>query len=333
LILIIPHEFEMRSLAVLIAAALAAAAPAAAGPVLDRVRAEKTLRCGGVERPGLLEIEPSGKAHGLELDLCRAIAAVVLGPEGRLEFTRYDTQKAFDSARAGHEDVMFLTGRELVENGLTGRVAPGPAIFVETTSVMAPDEAPYRHLEDLAGLPICFSLASHAQFHLHAWFEAHKLSFTPMGFQEDVEMNDGYKARYCHGMAGETTTLAQTAHSPEFAAQKHRFLPETLAAYPILAATPMRDGEFSAVVAWTIDTLKRADAADSQWVRGGFESMPVEAPALGLDKGWQKKLVALMGTYGDLFDKNLGSKSELKLDRGFNNAVTDKGAFTPPYVD
>jgi general L-amino acid transport system substrate-binding protein len=318
----------------LFAAALASAAsPAAAGPILDRIKTAGVVRCGGVARPGLVDIAPDGRAQGLELDLCRAIASVVLGSNGRLEFTNYDSEKAFAAARTGHEDVMFLTGREMVENGLAGSVIPGPAIFVETTSVIVRQDAPYRHLEELAGKPICFALGPHAQFHLHSWFAARHLEFQPMGFQEDVEMNDAYKVRYCQGLAGETTTLAETAHSPEMGKVQHRFLPETLAAYPILAASATRDGEWAAIVAWTLSTLRRADAPDSEWTRGGFESMPVEAPALGLGKGWQKKLVSLMGSYQQLFDKNLGVKSEFGLAPGFNRPAMEGGAFTPPYVD
>ena len=313
--------------AVALAALALAGPPAAAGPILDRIKAQGVVRCGGVERPGLVEIDPDGKAHGLELDLCRAIASVVLGADGRLEFTQYDSEKAFAAARAGHEDVMFLTGREMVENGLAGRVIPGPPIFVETASVIVEDGAPYHHLAELAGKPICFALGPHAQFHLRAWFAERRLQFQPMGFQEDVEMNDAYKVRYCHGLAGEATTLADTAHSPEMGDIKHRFLPETLAAYPILAATSTRDGEWAAIVGWTLETLKRADAPTNYFETGGYQSMPVEAPALGLRKGWQKKLVDLMGGYDQLFDKNLGAGSELKLDR------PAAAAFTPPYVD
>ena len=71
----------MRLFASLLLLALlaCAAAPAAAGPILDRIKAEGVVRCGGVGRPGLVEIAPDGQARGLELDLCRAIASVVLG--------------------------------------------------------------------------------------------------------------------------------------------------------------------------------------------------------------------------------------------------------------
>jgi general L-amino acid transport system substrate-binding protein len=222
----------------------------------------------------------------------------------------------------------------MVEHQLTGQVIPGPAVFVERTGVLVEDDAPYKHLEELAGKPICFPLGdSHAEYHLHGWFAAHRLDFAPMGWREDIEMNDAYKVRYCHGLAGDETTLAETAHSRDMGDLKSRFLPETLAAFPILATSSVKDGEWAAVVAWTVETLKRAEAPESYWVRGGVASMPVEAPALGLEKGWQKKLVDLMGTYGQLFDKNLGAGSGLKLERGLNGAVGQQGAFAPPYVE
>ncbi len=68
----------------LLALALGGATPALAGNILDRVKAEGVLRCGGVERPGLISIDDQGHARGLELDICRALASVVLGPTGRL---------------------------------------------------------------------------------------------------------------------------------------------------------------------------------------------------------------------------------------------------------
>ena len=253
------------------ATSLALVEPAAAGSILDRIKARGVLRCGGVERPGMITIEADGKASGLELDVCRAIASVVLGPEGRLEFQRYDLEKAFASARGGADDVSFLTGAEIIDNGLAGKVIPGPTIFNEATTIMVPEDSPIHHVEELAGQTICFSLGSHAQHHLEAWFAARKLPFVRMGFQEDVEMNDGYTVHYCKGLAGEITTLADTRGSGETALNKHRILPENLAVFPILAATGAEDGQWAAIVAWTIFSLLRADAPESDWAVGGVE--------------------------------------------------------------
>jgi len=317
---------------VLIAVSLTSA-PAVAGPVLDRIRAEGVVRCGGVERPGLLAVEEDGKALGLELDLCRAIASVVLGPNGRLEFRRYDSEKAFAEARAGKDDVSFLTGREMIDNGLTGKMISGPAIFVETMSVMVPSDSSIQHLEQLANRPICFALLQRAQDHLSSWFASRRLDFIRMGFQEDVEMNDAYSVKYCSGLAGETTTLADTRSTGELARSEHRFLPETLASYPIVAATGVQDGEWAAIVAWTIDTLVQADMPETEWTLGGLNSLRVNAPELGLSAGWQKRLVDLIGDYADLYERNLGAKSELKLSRGLNAPVALGGALASPYTE
>jgi general L-amino acid transport system substrate-binding protein len=316
----------------LIAAALAAT-PASAGPILDRIRAEGVVRCGGVERPGLIAVEDSGKAAGLELDLCRAIAAAVLGPNGRLEFRRYDSEKAFASVRAGGDDVSFLTGREMIDNGLTAKMIAGPAIFVETMAVIVPNESPIQHLEQLANHPICFALLQRAQDHLTSWFAARHLEFVRMGFQEDGEMNDAYAVNYCGGLAGEATTLADTRATGELAKSQHRFLPETLASYPIVAATDVRDGEWAAIVAWTIDTLVQAETTETEWTLGGLDSLRVNAPELGLGQGWQKRLVDQVGAYAELYERNLGAKSELKLARGVNAPVALGGALAAPYTE
>jgi general L-amino acid transport system substrate-binding protein len=321
------------SVALVFIAVSLTSAPALAGPVLDRIRAEGVVRCGGVERPGLIAVEDNGKAAGLELDLCRAIAAVELGPDGRLEFRRYDSAKAFAEARAGKDDVSFLTGREMIDNGLTGKMIAGPTVFVETMSVMAPNDSPIQHLEQLANHPICFALLQRAQDHLSSWFAARHLDFVRMGFQEDGEMNDAYAANYCGGLAGEATTLADTRATGERAKSQHRFLPETLASYPIVAATDVQDGEWAAIVAWTIDTLVQAETTETEWTLGGLNSLRVNAPELGLGQGWQKRLVDQVGTYADLYERNLGAKSELKLPRGANTPVASGGALAAPYTE
>ena len=312
---------------------LAGAWRAEAGPVLDRIRHDGVVRCGGVARPGLFAIEDKGKASGLELEICRAITSVILGPNGRLEFRSYDSLKAFDSARDGADDLSFLTARELIENGLTDKMIPGPPIFIESSAVMVADEAPYQHVAELAEKPICFALLGRAQSHLSAWFDTRHLSFVRMGFQEDVEMNDAYNVHYCHGLAGEITTLAETRADAKGAKSAHRLLPELLASYPILAATSVRDGEWAAVVAWTIHSLMRADAPSSQWTTGGLDSLPIPGTGLGLPDGWQKRMVQLVGGYAQMYERTLGMESELKLPRGLNASLMDGGAMATPFSE
>ena len=308
--------------------------PAAhAGGVLDRIKAQGVIRCGGEPRPGLVSVRPDGHAMGLFLDICRAIGAAVLPPKGRLEFHQYDSSKAYDAVRNGIDDVYFLSASEIVEEELAGKVLPGPPVFYETTAVMVTDNSPVHQLADLAGKAICFSLGSNAERHLEAWFAAHRLDFNHMGYQEDVEMYDAYNVQVCPGLAAEATTLAEVRLDGGVNKLRSRVLPEPLATFPVLAATGTQDGEWSAIVAWAVHTLVRAEIPAAEWAAGGLESLPVAAPELHLDKDWQKRVIAAAGNYGDIYRRNLGEGSPYKLPRGPNSTWRDGGLLIAPYLD
>jgi len=304
-----------------------------AGSVLDRVTSEGVVRCGSEARPGLVSVSPDGRAAGLLLDICRAIAAAVLGPSGRLEFYRYESSKSYDQVRNNEHDVFFFSASEILEEELAGKVVPGPTVFYETTAVMVSESSPVQHVADLVGRPICFSLASNGHRHVEAWFAAHHLDFVRMGYQEDVEMFDAYNVQACKGLAGEITTLAQVRLDGGVNELRSRILPEPLAAFPIMAATGTKDAEWSAIVAWTIHTLLRAEAPKVDWAAGGAESLPIEAPELKLSKGWQSRVVDAVGTYADIYRRNLGEASPYRLPRGLNASWQEGGLILAPYSE
>jgi general L-amino acid transport system substrate-binding protein len=308
----------MRSLGIAAALLLTALFGSAchAGTVLDRVTSEGVVRCGAKARPGLVSVSTDGRAAGLLLDLCRAIAAVVLGPSGRFEFYQYESSKSYDAVRNNDHDVFFLSASELLEEELASKVVPGPTVFYQTTSVMVSESSSAQHVSDLAGRPICFSMASNGHRHVEAWFAAHHLDFVRMGYQEDVEMFDAYNVQACKGLAGEVTTLAQVRLDGGVNQVRSRILPEPLAAFSIMAATGTKDGEWSAIVAWTIHTIVRAETPKAEWAAGGVESLPIEAPELKLSKGWQTRVVDAVGNYGDIYRRNLGEASPYRLPRG-----------------
>ena len=319
---------------VLIAPLLALSlASARAGPVVERIKAQNVIRCGGAPRPGLVGVAPDGRAFGLYLDVCRAIGAALLGPAGRIEFQQYDSDKAFGAARDGAIDVSFVSGSEIVEAGLAGRIVPGPSIYFAATALMVAGASPAWHVEDLAGRAICFSQGANSHRHLEAWFASRKLDFTRMGYQEDVELFDAYNARQCEGLAGESTVLAAVRRAGAGRALESRILPEPLAVFPIIAATPTSDAQWTAIVAWAIHSLQRADVASADWAAGGLESLTVKAPELGLADDWQARVVGAAGAYGVIFARNLGEGSPLKLPRGPNAPAQQGGLLAPPYVE
>ena len=305
-----------------------------AGSVVDRVRAHGVIHCGGKPRPGLVSVGPNGQASGLFLDLCRAIGAGVLGPEGRVEFHAYDSANSYDAVRSGGDEVFFLDASDILgQPGLAEKILPGPPVFYVETAIMVSDTSSAQHVADLAGQPICFSQGSNAHRHLEAWFAAHHLGFTRMGYQEDVELLDTYNAKVCRAFAGEVPTLAQARLDPGINHLNSRILPEPLAVFPILASTATDDPEWSSMVAWAIYSLLRADTPQADWVAGGLASLPIDAPKLGLDKAWQTRVVAAAGPYGEIYRRNLGQASPYRIPRGFNAPWQEGGLFATPYSD
>jgi general L-amino acid transport system substrate-binding protein len=304
---------------------------AEAGPVLDRVKAKGVVHCGGVVRPGLASAD--AKWDGLEVDVCRAIATAVLGSPDRVAFDQYETPKQYDAVRNGTDDVYFLTMSEIFNHQLVGKVLPGPTVFVESHAVMVPVESKAQHVEDLAGDSICFMTPSPVDHTVEHYFERRHLSFIAMPYSEDGEMVDAYQVQRCHAIAYEMTTLALVQATPGVNKVQSRILPESLTVFPIMATTGTKDAEWAAIVDWTVHTLISAERPETRWYHGGAKALPLTIPELGLKKGWQDQVIAAVGNYSDIFERNLGKKSPLQLPRGLTANQLDGGLMLGPFLE
>jgi general L-amino acid transport system substrate-binding protein len=308
-------------------------AGAQAGAVLDRVKANGMVRCGAVERPGIAAVGENGAWQGLAVDVCRAVAAAVLGAPDKVSFDEYETPKQYDRVRFGKDDLYFLTGTEIRFNDLPGAVLPGPAIYYQSHRIMVPAASAARKIADLAGAKICVMIASPIERSVTDWFERRGLPWQPIPFSEDGEMVDAYRAGVCQAVAYELTTLAGLLADPGPGGQGNRILDDSVATFPIMAATGTRDAEWSAIVAWTVDTLIAGERIETPWYSGGAGAMPVAAPELGLDAKWQHRVLAAVGHYGSIFERNLGRESGLQLARGPNADPVNGGLLLAPFLE
>jgi len=306
---------------------------ARAGSVVERVKARSVVRCGSVERPGLARAADHGRWIGLNVDICRAIAAAVLKSPERIEYHEYKTPKDFDAVRNQQDDVYFLTGSEINEQRLAGKLVPGPTVFVESHAVMVASTSAAHHVSDLAKDTICFMIGSPVERSLKAYFGTLHRDWFPRAFSEDGEMIDTYNVQNCHAIAGEITTLATIRLDLGVNRLSSRILPETLTNFPLMVATGTDDAQWSAIVAWTVHTLVSAERPETRWYAGGAGAMPIAAPELGLDKEWQRRVLAAVGNYGDIFERHLGKGSPLRLDRGFNANQSHGGLLLSPFLD
>jgi general L-amino acid transport system substrate-binding protein len=313
-----------------VAIALALCHPAHAGSIVDRIKSSGVIRCGGVPRPGLVNRSADGAPSGLYLDLCRAIGAALLGPEGRMEFHPYDSDKALARVADGADDLFFLDGSDIADHRLAGAVTLGPAVYFVSTAAMVHGPAPIQQLSDLAAKSICFYQGDNAHLNLEASMATRRLDFVRMGYMEYGELHDAYNSGVCDAQVGESENLA-AARLGEHSASASRILIEPLATFPVLAATPASDPQWSAIVAWSIYALQRAELPSTPWAAAGLKSLGVEGRDLGLPNDWATRVVGAAGSYADMYTRNLGEGSPLKLPRGPNAPAELGGLFVTPF--
>jgi len=271
--------------------------------VLDRIVAHGAVRCAAAPAPGLASAPGTAPASGVFVDLCMALATAVLGPAARSEFHSYVSEADFARVTRAQDDVVFLSGGQIAAHTLAGYLVPGPAVFLQRVGVLVPGSAPTQHLGDLAGRGICYLIGDSAERALEAAFDARHLPWLRHAYSEQGEMSDAYAAGRCQALAGDALVLAPLREGTH----PSRWLPEVLEEVPIVAATPTGDGRWTAIVAWTINTLVNAQRPATRWTPGGIQAMPIEAPQLGLAPGWQAAVIAATGNYRDICARHLGA--------------------------
>ena len=316
-------RFMLASL--LAACAVDAAIGAATGATIDRVRAAGVLHCGGAPRPGLASLAEDGGMAGLEVELCRSIAAAVLGDGAKIEFHPYALGQDFERLRRGDDAVAFLTGSELLANSLLDAVVPGPAVFHQTNGVMVPAGSKAEHLADLANTMVCAEPGTGPERTLLAYFRSHGMTISFSGWQEEEEMLDAFEVGRCPAVALETTALAAQRADGEARGHPVRILPETLSASPVLAVSGLDDARWAAVVAWTMQTLMQPGMQPN----AAAAALPIPGAVLGLTPGWQARATAA-GAYADIIARNLGMQSPLRLPPALDASWRDGGLLCPP---
>ncbi len=324
----------MRSAALLAIMLLIACAPVQAADRIAEIKKRGHLTCGIVARVrGFTDVAPDGRTSGFEPDLCRAVAAAVLGPDAKVT---YETADHMDRFRAtGTPDVvarrLTVTLRRELEPGL----AFSPVIFFDGTSLLVRKAGGITSPASLSGRKICVRAQSEADAGLDAYFAAHAFKYEGIRRADLAAANDAFLRGDCDALAADLSELAPIRAD---SADKVAILPEILSKEPLALLTHAEDTQFTAVVRWTMNALLAAEELNITAARAkmpGTVTDPETRRLLGLDAGngaalglretWAADAIATVGNYGEIFARNLGDASAVKLPRGPNALWRDGG--------
>jgi general L-amino acid transport system substrate-binding protein len=312
-------------------------AAASATDVMARVRADHVVRCATIVRAGLAVPTLDGTHwRGLAVDMCRAVAAAVLGDPTRISLRPYIGNGIASLHRP--DDLVFLSSTQLIGDNARGNDALhlGPTVFHDALGLLVPAMGAAT-IAELSRKVVCVEAGSPADRALTQYFDQHHLDLHEHPFQETDEMRQAYDAGNCDALAGPLTTLASVRADPSEGRHTDRILSQVLVDQPILAATP-GDARWSQIVWWTFSALVDAEADGISGAQLDINAaIPGVPPAVGRDLGlsreWQHDALVAGGNYGEVYDRNLGDQTGYRLSRDANRLYVDGGLITALSVE
>jgi general L-amino acid transport system substrate-binding protein len=332
----------LRPLGALLAVAalgLATVPGARAGGTLDRVRSRGVVAC--AVNPGLVGFampDRQGNYQGLDADTCRAIAAAVFGDASKVKFVPASAQQRFIVLQTGEADVLVhnttWTLLRDTENGFNF----APVTYYDGQGFMVARKLGVKSAKELDGATICVQPGTTTELNLADYFRAHHLSFKPLVIEKLDEVQSAFFSGRCDAYTTDRSGLAAVRAAKAANPDDYVILPEVISKEPLAPAVRQGDEEWYDIVIWTIyamigaeekgitsanvDAMLKSDDPEVQRMLG---VVPGLGKALHLDDKWAYRIVKEVGNYGEVFERNLGAGSALKLPRGVNALWTDGG--------
>ena len=309
---------------------------------LARVRAVGVLRCGiDVEEAEYSTTDDHGNREAFDADLCRAVAVAVLGKDAKARVAHYpDDNTAMKGLTSAEVEMVATLPDDFTHAEGTHLTLTRPVLW-DGVGFLTPEGIPVIRARQLSGKKICFLAETTVEESVRAWFAREHLEFVPFPFQEEGEMQAAFATGNCGALAGDRTRLAQTRAALARHGRQARLLPETISTDPLAAAVREDDPQWAAIVRWVMEALVQAEesgvtranvktklaCADSDpvlpFLLGGSHQI---GSLLGLDDGWALRAIEATGNYGEIYERDLGGGSALKLPRGENNLRIHGGA-------
>jgi general L-amino acid transport system substrate-binding protein len=343
-----------RTLLLFLLACVSLSAHAAA--TLDHIRQNKILRCGiNQETPEYSTSDDHGARQAFDADICKAIAVAILGPDARTAITAYpDDVTSMAGLTSGKVDLLPTLTLDLKHSTVPG-IAFSPPLLYDGVGFLVPIAANLARATGLSDRKICFVAETEVEVALRAWFLQQHLKFLPFPFQEEGEMEAAFVTGNCIALAGDLTRLANTRVAFGPLAARYALLPDQISRDPLAAAFRSGDPAFEQIVRWTIEVVLQAEASgltqhniilssrslSSHSQADGPTPSPDPivqiltgqtheiGPRLGLDNQWAAHVIAAVGNYGEIYDRDLGDQSPLKLARALNRLDTQGGLMVP----
>ncbi len=334
-----------RLLAVAVALALTAGATSA--QTLDAIKAKGHVQCGiNTGLTGFAAPDAQGNWTGFDVDFCRAIAAAVFGSGDAVKYTPLTGKQRFIALSAGEVDVLSRNTTWTYSRDNDLKLTFVGVNYYDGQGFMVPADIGVSSALELDGATVCIQTGTTTELNLADFFRANNMSYEPVPIETNEQAREQFFANACDVYTTDRSGLAATratAPNPD----DYVVLPEIVSKEPLGPLVRHGDDHWADINRWVLNALIIAEekgltqanvasmaASGSNdpevnrmlGVEGEYGSM------LDLSSDWVVNVIAAVGNYGEIFDRNIGPETPIGLDRGLNALYNDGGIlYAPPY--
>ncbi|MBN9049888.1 MAG: amino acid ABC transporter substrate-binding protein [Rhizobiales bacterium] len=334
----------MQRVVLLLAAALLMTAQSASAQTLKTVKERGTLICGVSQGlPGFSNPDDKGNWTGLDVDLCRAIAAAIFNDPSKVKFTGLSAKDRFTALQSGEIDVLSRNSTWTLSRDSSLGLNFAGVNYYDGQGFMVRKALKVNSALELNGASVCTQTGTTTELNLADYFRAHKMKYEVTAFATADETVKAYDSGRCDVF---TTDVSQLySEKLKLANQNdHVILPEIISKEPLGPVVRHGDDQWFDIVKWTLfamlnaeelgiskSTLDEAMKSEKPDVRRFVGTEGNYGEQLGLTKDWAARIVRHVGNYGESFERNVGTGSRLGIARGLNNLWNNGGIqYAPP---
>jgi len=314
---------------------------------LDNVKKNGMLNCGvSTGLPGFAEVGADKKWKGLDVDMCRAVAAAVLGDATKVKIVPLTAKERFTALQSGEIDLLSRNTTWTNTRDTSLGLNFAGINYYDGQGFLVSKKLGVRSAKQLDGASVCITAGTTTELNLAEYFNLNGMKYSPITYDTADQVTKGFEAGRCDLITSDASQL-YALRTKMKNPNNYKVLPQIISKEPLGPVVRQGDDVWFNIVRWSLNALKAAEEF-------GITSKNVDKMAktsknpevkrilgvtgnigknLKLDSKWAYNIIKQVGNYGESFKRNVGKGSPLKISRGLNNLWTTKGGlqYSPPF--
>jgi general L-amino acid transport system substrate-binding protein len=317
------------------------------GEMLKKVKERGKLKCGvNPQNPGFSFLDPDGKWSGLDIDMCRAFAAAVLGSADAIEFVPTTGDTRFTMLQTGDIDVLVRSTTWTYTRDTDLGLNFAQPYFYDGQGIMVRKDSNIKKLEDLNGATICMGKGSTTELNMADVMAAKNLKYTPKLYDNGDDVFNAFIAGTCDAYSNDKSGMMADRANKTKNPGDYEILDITLSKEPLAPVVRQGDDQWFDIIRWAEFALWAADekgitAANVDQLKASSQDAEVRrllgvegdmGAKLGLSNDYVVNMIKAVGNWSEMWDRNLGPNTPMALQQGINSIWTKGGLlYAPPY--